>query len=290
MRHLTLALSVFLVSAAAALAQPRDFSQLTRLDTDNPEAFAFFDDLGFYDFLYIGAQAHRDHADARLTQLLPEIDPQGWAEALDALYAPERAFSDFETTWDGFDVSAETREEILAFYHSPLGQRVVAAQVAAVGAMATAEGLTAAREAYAEAEAADDPRLAVQSDYRIAMNSLDRSIATQLNSQLAFWRGLRDGLGTGAEAIMGSESDFMTQLSSGLTARRASQEERLAVTNFAHFSTFSEDEMARMLAFNLSPPGRALNGTAFLIYETMSDSREYALGQIMAEFMISDPL
>ncbi|MEM9318146.1 MAG: hypothetical protein AAGA70_03980 [Pseudomonadota bacterium] len=274
------------------LALPRpglaqDAADMTRLDTDNPEAFAFFDDLGFYQFLHDSVAARSADA-ARIHQdVFPSVPLERWQAEIDRIYSLTGVVAAFEAAWDEADVSAEARGEIIALYGTDLGRRVVAQQIEMSRYLATAEGADAARAALAEAEAARNPRLAELEIYRAELNSVDRAVAAQLNRQISFWRGLIAGQGPAGTL---SEDTILSALSADIEQRRAASEDWLRATHFMTFAPFTPEEITQIRAMNRSAPGRELLRAAHASYGRVFDETQYQLGLAAARLLNADDI
>ena len=268
-------------------AQTVDNSTITRLDTDSPEAYRFFNALGIYDFLQIVAEESVLGADQIRAEFFPELAPEIWETEMRQLYAVEAMVSGFEAAWDDDALGPDTRSAILTFFESPLGGRIVAAEVAARAGMADPDIAEAARSALRLAQADNDPRIDRFADFSAELGLVDRNVSAMMNAQLQFLTGLSDG---GALQPPMPEDALLSFIGSQAAELRSEAEDWLAAYQLMAYGSFDADEFRQFAELNTTGAGRALASAVFAAFDATFDAMQYELGQIAARYAVGDDI
>lgn len=275
------------VASAPVAAQSQDNTMLTRLDTDNPEAFAFFNALGIYDFIRIVAEESVSGADQIRLDFFPELPPEAWEAEMRTLFSPEAIATGFEAAWNDEALDAEARAEVMAFFTSDLGQRVVAAEITAREGMADPNVAEAARSAVTMAARDRDVRLEAFADFSAALDLVDQNVATTMNAQVQFLTALSDA---GVLQPPLPQEELLRFVGAQLPELRVEAEEWLMAYHLMAYGSLSADEFEIFAAANTSDAGQALTAAVLQAFDEMFLQLQYALGQAAAQHAIGDDI
>ena len=220
-------------------------------------------------------------------EFFPELAPEIWETEMRQLYAVEAMVTGFETAWDDDALGPETRNTILAFFESPLGQRIVAAEVAARAGMADPDIAEAARSALLLAQGENDPRIARFADFSAELGLVDRNASAMMNAQLQFLTGLSDG---GALRPPMPEDALLSFIGSQAAELRSEAEDWLAAYHLMAYGSFEPDEFDEFAELNETGAGRALASAVFAAFDASFDAMQYELGLIAARYAIGDDI
>ncbi|MEM1273981.1 MAG: hypothetical protein AAGF88_09195 [Pseudomonadota bacterium] len=269
------------------IAQTRDTTELTRLDTDNPEAFAFFDAIGLYDVLAILAEESIVGADLIRDEFFPNLSPDIWRMELETLFAPTVLVAQFEAGWDDDAVGPEARAILMEVFTSDLGRRIVEAELIARQAMTDPEIAEAAQGAYALALADGDPRLPALSEFLDENGFLARNVTSAMNGQVSFLTGLSDAGGLRPPM---AEVDILRFVAAQEDAIRSDAEAWLRAFHLMAYGSFTAEEFETFRAYNQTPEFQAMTASVFAAFDPMFEELQYQLGQITARYSAGDDI
>ena len=270
-----------------AHAQTDDNSTITRLDTDSPEAFEFFEAVGIYDFLRIVADESVSGADQIRLEFFPDLAPEIWESELRQLFDLQRLVTGFEANWNADILGPDARAEILAFYQSEMGQNVVMAEIAARAGMSDPDIAEAAQAAVALAARDNDPRLDRFAAFSAEQGLVDRNVSAMMNAQLLFLTGLSDG---GALQPPMPEDVLLTFIAEQRDELQAQAEAWLAAYHLMAYGALSEGAFDAFAAFNRTVEGRALGTAVFGAFDTTFEALQYELGLLAARYAAGDDI
>lgn len=280
-------ISVALCLAPFSALHAQDNADLTRLDTDNPEAFAFFDTIGLYDFLRIVAEESRAASDQVRVEFFPDLAPELWDNEMQLLFSPEAVVLAFETAWPDDALDADARDELMTFYNSAFGQQVVEGEIAAREGMADPGIEEAARSAAMLADNDGDLRLDRHADFSAELGLLDRTVTAMMNAQFQFLTGLSDGGGLSPPMPQEDLLRFIVVQADDL---RAEAEAWMSAYQLMAYGGLTDEEFATFADLNTSPEGRALAAAVFAAFDDTFDALQYQLGLIAARYVVGDDI
>ncbi|MDK3018235.1 DUF2059 domain-containing protein [Pseudodonghicola flavimaris] len=207
-----------------------------------------------------------------------------WASELDRIYDAGRIQAAMRAALqDGL-----TPAEIAAtegFFGSDLGQRVLGLEISARVAMRDPDVETAARDRLATLRRAGDPRLAAVGRYIAAMDLIDRNVASALNSNFAFMRGLSRG-----GAIEAGDAILLDQVRAQEAETRDQVDSWLTAYLLLSYTPLSDAELTRYTDFVESPAGQAVNKALFSGFARLYEEISYTLGLRLAGALASSRL
>ena len=212
--------------------------------------------------------------------MLPDAGGAAWRDILKRLYDPSmmhlRVRSAMEGSFAGVNIS-----ELLKFYQSERGQRIVEAELAGrkylllEGAQETAEA--ACLEPAERAEAL--------LEFAQVNDLLERNVAGTLNSDLAFYRGLIEG-----GVFEMQEGDVLAEVQARMPEIRVSLEAWISAYLCAALGDLPEADLAAYIAFSKTDEGAALNSAIFEGYGALSEDLSYAIGLAVSVQMFGEDL
>ncbi len=201
----------------------------------------------------------------------------GWARAIARIYDPARMEARFASHFaEALPSDPELAELALDFFQSERGQRFVTLENAARRAMLDDDVDEAARAHAAEMVAEEDPRLALIREMIEVNDFVESNVAGGLNSNFAFFLGLRD---SGAPNFDLSDGDILAQVWSQEEVIREDVEEWLLAYLSLAYRPMEDDDLRAYVAFSETPQGRAMNRALFSAFDTLFNDISRDLGR-----------
>lgn len=212
--------------------------------------------------------------------------PAAWDEAIDKIYGPEALGAAMRSEFLRA-VGDETFPEVVDFYSSDVGQKIISLEVSARTAMLE-DDLTEALEADVRANPERNDIVFNQVEAFIEGNDLiNENTIGGMNANIEFYRGLvsiRDG------AFAFTEDQILEEVWSQEAEIRENTTTWLyAYYLFAH-APLSEAERDQIIEISQSAEGRALNAALFEAFDEVFKDISFALGATIAELSLSQDL
>lgn len=201
----------------------------------------------------------------------------GWATALERIYDAPALQDRFVAMLEaelGTDPAALT--DILAFFASDLGTRVVGLEIAARQAFLDEAAEEAARVAADKRRTARDPRAAQLDRFIVAGDLLEMNVAGALSGNLAFMTGL-NAAGSGGPGQ--PEDEMMQDVWSQEAQIREDTASWLEAYLGLAYQPLTEAELDRYIAFMETPAGRRLNAALFVAFDQVFRQVSLDLGR-----------
>ncbi len=219
------------------------------------------------------------YGDELNTDMLGQGGGQYFHDQVREIYDPESMQSVVFAALGNLLNEQETADSI-AFFDTGLGQRILSLENAARVAMADPAIEEIARETYNDLLGTGNERLATVSRF-IAVNDLiERNVASALNSNYQFFRGLAEAGGSRE-----SEADILSDVWSQEAEIRDDTESWLFSFLLMAYRPLSDDELEAYYIYSETPAGQALNAALFAGFDSMYDLISYQLGQAVARAM-----
>lgn len=226
----------------------------------------------------------RDYAQELNEEMLEGQGGAGWQMQVDRIYDPLRMAEVVRVELEA-EVQGEAIEEVIAFFASDLGTRIVGLENAARIAIQDADVEEAARARYAELSGGEDARLGLVTQYIDAGDMIDRNVTSAMNANLQFLRGLADG-----DAIEMSEEEMLSDVSGNIEETTADTTAWLYGYLLLAYHPLEDAELARYIAFAQTEAGQALNRALFDGFGAAYEDISYALGRAVALNMTGQDL
>ncbi|MDF1728135.1 MAG: DUF2059 domain-containing protein [Sulfitobacter sp.] len=222
-------------------------------------------------------------AELRQEMLQGQSGP-GFDSQIAALYDPNRMAEVVRQALEEV-LDEAAQEEVIAFYASDLGARIISLENSARRAIAEEEVEEAARARHAELESSDDPRLAQIDALIEAGDMVTRNVTSAMNANLGFLRGMAEG-----GAVEMTEDEMLGQVAAELEEIQVDTEGWLNAYMLLAYSPLTEGELEAYLAFSRSDAGLALNRGLFDGFGLAYSDISFALGRIVALNMTAQEL
>lgn len=208
----------------------------------------------------------------------------GWAAQVDRIYAPALMVELIRAEL-GKALSGGPLEDVITFYASPLGTRIIDLENAARRAIQdpAVEGVAIAR--YEAMQENGDPQLSMVTKLITDGDMISRNVTSAMNSNFQFFRGLVEG-----KAIEMTEQEMLADVSKDIEENTEDTTQWLSSYMLMAYSPLSEDEMRTYVAFSNSDPGKALNNALFAGFGKAYEDISYALGRAVALNMTAEEL
>ncbi|MFN6926086.1 MAG: DUF2059 domain-containing protein [Tabrizicola sp.] len=209
--------------------------------------------------------------------MFPSGGGPGWASDLDQIYDVTALRAAFVAVLEAeLAADTDTLAEILEFYATDLGQRVVTLEIEARRAFLDDTAEDAARVAADKRRTGRDPRAGQIERFIAAGDLLEMNVAGALSGNLAFMSGMNDSGAYGP----GLPQDQLMQEIWGQEARI--REDTLSWLNAylgLAYQPLSEADLDAYIAFMESPAGKRLNAAMFVAFDQVFRKVSYNLGR-----------
>jgi hypothetical protein len=224
------------------------------------------------------------YAESLEADLFPGQGGRAWMGEADRIHALERSLADMRGSLTE-TLGKDTIDPAIAFFASPLGQKIVAAELSARAAMLDEEVDAIASEALAEKIAENDPRLDALRRFVDVNDLIESNVVGGLNSNLAFYRGLVDG---GAFEGDITESQMLAEVWEQEADLRISSEEWLLSYLGLAYSALNDAELEAYIEMSDTEAGGAFNRAIFEAFDVLFNRTSYELGKAAARFMTAE--
>jgi hypothetical protein len=224
------------------------------------------------------------YADTLNQDMLNGQGGAGWQQQVQAIYDPIRMVEGVRAELEGA-FTDDMLEETIAFFGSSLGTKIINLENSARVAIQDADVENAARGRYTELSASGSERVDAVERYVATGDMLNRNVASALNSNVQFLRGLADG-----KAIEMSESEILSDVSNDMDATRDDTETWLFGFLLMAYHPLEDAELEAYIAFSDTGAGHALNNALFAGFGAMYEDISYTLGRTVALNMMAEEL
>lgn len=275
-RFVRTALSVVLVAASAVAASAQSHGRTAPL----------YDALGFPALLDIMRDEGRDYATELGMEMFPTPGGTGWEQVVDRIYEKPRLEAIIQESL-AEHLADSNVEPMVAFFTSPVGQRIIELEIAAREAMLDPTVDEAARDTWADLQGTDDPRLALLEEFANANSLIDNNVVGAMNSNYAFYIGLSDG---GAFGRPIPQEEILADVWSQEETIRADTEEWMYSYLLLAYQPLTDEEVEAYLEFSRTEAGQQVNQAIFYAFDEMFKQVSQALGTAAAGYMSSQEL
>jgi hypothetical protein len=200
-----------------------------------------------------------------------------WQRTVGDIYAPERLAPIFETALEAdLDLSESDVQPMLDFFQSPLGRRIVALELSARRALLDDNVEQAAHRKLEDMRAEEAPRLTLLQDYLAANHLIDMNVASALNANIAFMRGL-DSTGIFEREI--SEEEMLAEVWGKEEEVRGQTEDWMMMFAALAYAPLSDADIEAYTEFSRRVPGVALNRALFAGFDAVFEQVSGDLGR-----------
>lgn len=208
----------------------------------------------------------------------------GWAAQVERIYAPA-LMVELVRAELGKALTGDPLEQVITFYASPLGTRIIDLENAARRAIQDPDIEGVARARYEAMQDSKDVQLEMVTDLITGGDMISRNVTSAMNSNYQFYRGLVEG-----QAIEMTEKEILDDVSKDIEENTQDTTEWLSSYMLMAYSPLSEDELRTYVTFSDSAPGQALNSALFAGFGKAYEDISYALGRAVALNMTAEEL
>ena len=272
-RHLPgLALMAMLVGAGPALAETPADPPVAELSVATVARAMQFDAL-----FQVLREEGLNHGATLEADMMPGGAGPGWTQALERIYDLPSLRARFDAALDAqLSGDPEALAEIIAFFSSDLGKRVVTQEIEARRAFLDTATEEAARVAADKRAATRDPKQRLLQRMIDAGDLLEMNVAGAMSGNFAFLSGIS---GTGAYGAPMPEDQILSDVWAQEDQIRADTSSWLYAYLGLAYDPLSEAEMQAYVDFAESPAGRRLNAALFTAFDTVFRQVSYDLGR-----------
>jgi hypothetical protein len=213
--------------------------------------------------------------------------PAQWGAAITALFDPATARAEFDKglALGAANLSGAHLAEVMAFFQSPLGQRIVSLEVTTREALLDDTIEAAAQDVWADMQAnplpAQTQRAGLLQDIVTANDLIETNIAAALNGNFAFYQGLID-----AGAVGGiSADDMLADVWAAEPQVRADMQDWLFPFLAMAYAPLSDEDLQSYITFSQTAAGRALNGALFAAFDALGAVQSRGMGLAAGRLM-----
>lgn len=227
-----------------------------------------------------------DYGKTLEAQLFPGKGGAGWAAAVAGLYDATALKADFEKRLRAA-LPADQVPAMLAFFDSARGRRIVGLEIAARRALLSPAVQDGAKKQLAEMIARHDPKLAAITAFAEANDLVEQNVASTMNSDMAFYRGLVAGHADGFDM---TEPQIVAEVGAQQASIRQDTEDWLFPFLALAYAPLGRDDLDAYTAFSKTAAGRALNGALFTAFGGTFGGISESLGRDAARYLSGSQL
>ncbi|KAF0675174.1 DUF2059 domain-containing protein [Profundibacterium mesophilum] len=250
---------------------------------DSASIDALFDALGLGQVIETMRAEGLDYGADLKADLLAGQNAAGWEETVsqihDAAVLDRLVRSELAERLAGVDTAP-----LVAFFESPLGQRIVALEIEARVAMAMEGAEEAARTRYAQMLKDGGPRTDALAELIEIGDLVEWNVMGAMNSNYAFYTGLLDGQGDMASPDI-NEEQILTDVWGQEEEIRTDTAEWIGAYLALAYEPLSDEQIAQYAEFSRGAPAQALNRALFGAFDVMYAQISRALGFAAATYM-----
>jgi Uncharacterized protein conserved in bacteria (DUF2059) len=220
--------------------------------------------------------------------MFPSGGGTGWADAVDRIYDTPRLRAAFDQKLSS-DLASDPQAvaEIVKFFGSELGSRVVSLEIEARRAILDEAAEEAARVAADKRRTNRDPRSRQIDRFIEASDLLEMNVAGSLSGSLAFMTGLNEA---GVNGVALPADELTRQVWEQETQIRDDTEIWLQAYLGLAYSPLTEAEMNSYIAFWESPAGQRLNAVLFAAFNQVFSGVSRDLGHAAGLAMLGQDI
>lgn len=210
------------------------------------------------------------------SDMFPAGGGKEWAATVSRIYDVARLRAEFDRVLqDQLASDPAAVDEIVSFFASDLGQRIVGLEIAARRAFLDEFAEEAARVAADDAASARDPKVAQVRRMIEASDLLEMNVAGSMSGNLAFMQGMAT---SGAYGRAMPEDELLSQIWGQEEQTRADTSTWLYAYLGLAYHPLTEAEFDSYIAFWESPAGKRLNAALFTAFDRVFRQVSFDLG------------
>lgn len=227
-----------------------------------------------------------DYGESLRDEMFPNSGGPGWSRSVDKIY--DRSWmSDIVQEGMTKSLNESDADQIISFFQSKVGMRIIALELSARRALFDKDVEEASKQRFKDMSLELDPRVQLLESFVEANNLVDENVAGAMNSNLAFYRGLRDG---GAKGFDLSEAQMLEDVWSQEIQIRVDTSEWVYGYVALAYMPLKDDDLQAYIDFSKTQPGQALNKALFAAFDTMFVEISAKLGEAAARYLSGEDI
>ncbi len=214
---------------------------------------------------------------------LSERVGQGWQAAVSRIY-DDAAMNQIMRQGMAADLAGADPVPIIAFFESPLGQRIIRLEMSARRAFMDPDTEEAAHE-FVRGAGAGEKRTQKIDEFIEVNDLIAFNVSGAMNTNYAFYSGLSQ-----AELFAMSEQEILDQVWSNVDETRIETEEWLRAYLTMAYQPLSDADMDAYIAFSRTDGGKRVNRALFAGFQVMYSQIYRALGLAVARQLSAEEL
>lgn len=228
----------------------------------------------------------QDYGQSLRDEMFPGAGGAGWDAEINNIYDVKWMTAIVQDgmakSLEGADVDA-----IIAFFQTDLGKRVIKLELSARRALFDKDVEAASKQRFKDMARKHDPRAALLERFVEANGLIEENVAGAMTSNLAFYKGLRDGKAKGFDL---SEDQMLDDIWG------QEDEIRKDTTEWVHgyvtlaYMPLKDRDLRTYIEFSKTRAGRDLNQALFHGFDLMFVKISGRLGQAAARYMSGEDI
>ncbi|MEZ5912116.1 MAG: DUF2059 domain-containing protein [Paracoccaceae bacterium] len=235
------------------------------------------------DLMAVMSEEGAQYGEDLRSELLSGSGDGRWADAVSRIYEPRDMTAAFLRGFgEALPEEGADTAEILRYFTSDFGQRVVGLEIAARQTLLEEGAEDAAKALLDDLNVNDEARVALLRDFADANDLVESNVMGAMNANLAFYQGLAEG---GAAGFDMAEDEMLSEIWSQEADIRGETEDWLYPYIALAYRPLSDEELARYVDFSRSSAGRVLNAALFKAFDGVFRDISKNLGLAAAEVL-----
>lgn len=285
MKHLLV--SAFLAASVVGSVLPVPvYAQSSQSAAALQDARGLLKQIGMYDLLPIIREEGINYAAEMETDMFPGSGGGAWISAVERIYDINRMDA---VVTERFAEAIEDADiaPLIAFFESDLGKEIVSLEISARRAMLDPSVENMSNEMVDIMRRDEEARLGVLGGFIEANQLLETNIVGALNSNLAFYKGLKEG---GAFEADISEEQMLTDVWEQEPDIRESTTEWIFAYLALAYQPLSDADIEVYTSLSKTPAGSEFNRALFAAFDTLFVDISWDLGVAAAQFMAGEDI
>lgn len=266
---------------SAALIGTIPFSAIAASDADID---TLVDAMRTNDLIDIMRDEGLEHATELEGDLFPGRGRAAWPRIIKQIYDADQMAAtyraDFAAAMGDTDTAA-----LIDFFTSDLGQRIIELEISGRRALMAPDVEEAAKEAYADMRARQDPRLEALERFAEINDLVEMNVMGGMNASYAFYQGLATG-----QNFNLTEEQILTDVWEQEDVIRADTEEWVFGYLAMAYEPLSDADIEAYTVLSESSEGRVLNQAIFAGFDRLFNNISRDLGKAAAQFLAGEDI
>jgi|GEM_PF-150751 len=224
-----------------------------------------------------------DYGETLRGELFPDAIGPSWSKVVGRIYDPALIEKRLKAALvKTMATDAAVLPDVLAFYGSDLGKRVIALEIEARRSLLDSANEEIARQQWDALSQSDDPRAGRLQRFAEVNDLVESNVMGAMNTNLAFYRGMAKAGGVESQV---SEEQMLSDVWAQEDEVRDETENWLYPYLTLAYAPLSNADFDTYIAFSESVAGRRMNAGLFAAFDDVFKQMGYELGQACGQQM-----